>query len=911
MSLTGKYSPLNLNSLGSFVQNQGLCINPDAVRHMGTSNSLSYYSLGTTTQNTVLRMLVWSIRAGYYKSGFTHYSELISIGANTIPVLGDSKPPDYTRTASLNPYPNSVPYTGEYTSFGWLRIIPLQAHYEFYINNGSYSDFLYTFNMAQGFIAQSNKAIDAMNAADTYLDGTYSNMNDLITADLAGVSLALFFWGQDLIASGRSIDLTSIDQFGSPVVLLRTLFKNKALTKAVNLALLAAGFSSDEIDSLVIGTEPTIDQQKKLYSAFCIVMGIDLVEVMIGLNCQTKGLRTLADLLDPKYLFPRSYATLTAPTYNGTPGPTNSKTYYLIYTAGEVTSYIVDNYGENLKVILPSSLASACDAFATTMLQIKNVKSMDIERFSQVVQNLETVSDLGVNGTNVPTNQPIRNSTLPLIALGNGDKGRYTTCDFFGAMSGLSYDWEILEGYIKSLQTPFLFRVYHELYLAITWLPGTGSVQIRKWYEQTAEEIPDPNPDPEDPNPPALVPALYTLKYHITGLTITSPGGGYSRGDAPAPLTEFYEPSAIGAPSGARAHTTIDPNDLHGPTGPGSFGQMIGLSLDNSGNDVIYGTGVPAADGHSGPPNLGNPTVQIRIECPPTAMLSVYSTNGENTPYNTVGWPGMNGPCMGYINQANNEISNIASNNPALKVTTNKLYNIFGWHMTLEQNARSLGLRQEKYLPELSTVVTEIYGFMESLNGYATQTDKWGPVQNLEAITDTTKVGGNSMIGSMREVRNAHRLGLTGAEQDNEVGVEQLTLPRVNGVVPTTTKIDPVTGNTITVPVIIVPSIPDIRVDTGGPGPVGPPWGDVISTNPGVTPPIVNPIIPTDPDIVSPYPIVNPGIGNPNPSPWTTLVPPPIDIINIIPIVIPSIITPSQAIDEVVLCNCDCWDHIM
>jgi hypothetical protein len=437
-------------------------------------------------------------------------------------------------------------------------------------------------------------------------------------------------------------------------------------------------------------------------------------------------------------------------------------------------------------------------------------------------------------------------------------------------------------------------------------------VQIRKFYEQTAAEVPDPNPDPDGPQPPpALSPAKYTLKYHITGLTITDNGGGYSRGNAGHPLTAMYEPSAIGAPSGATTHATMWPSDVSGPSGPGDFGKMVGLFLDNSGNDVIYGLNVPAADGHSGPPLLGNPTVEIRIECPPTATLPVYSSNGVNTPYNTAGWPGMNGPCMGYITQANTEIASIASNNPALTVTTNKLYNVFGWHMTLEQNARSLGLRQEKYLPELSTIVTEIYGFMESLNGYATQTDKWGPVQNLEAITDTDKVGGNSMIGSMRETRNAHRLGLTGAEQDNEVGAEKLTLPRVNGSTPTTTKIDPVTGNTITVPIIIIPSDPDIIIDTAGPGPTGPPWGDVVTTNPVTTNPPGTGPTPNASDFVSPYPIINPNTGNGNTSPWTTLVPPPIDIINITPIVIPSIITPSQAIEEVILCNCDCWDHIM
>jgi hypothetical protein len=880
MSLTGKYSPLNLNSLGSFVQNQGLRINADAQSHMGTSNSVSNHVMGSTTQSTVLRMLVLSIRAGYLNNSFTYYSDLTSIGSTSIPVLGNSKPPDYTRTATLNPYPNVVPYTSEYTSFGWLRTIPLQAHNEFYINNGSYSDFLFTFNQAQGFIGQSNKAIDAMNASDTYLDGAYSNMNDLITADLAGVTLALFFWGQDLIASGRSIDLTSIDKFGSPVVLLRTLFKNKALSKAVNLALLAAGFSSDEIDSLIIGTEPTADQQKKLYSAYCIVMGIDLVEVMIGLNCQTKGVRTLADLLDPKYLFPNSYATLTAPTYNGTPGPTNSKTYYLIYTAGEVTSYITSNYGESLKIALPDALAASCDAFSTTMLQIKNIKSMDIERFSQVVQNLETVTDLGVNGTNVPTDQPIRNNTLPLIALGNGDKGRYTTCDFFGAMSGLSYDWKLLEGYIKSLQTAKLFKIYNELYLALTWQPAAFNVTT----EQRAVET-------------STGSGVYTWQYRITGTTMTNSGGGYSRNGAPPPGGDYTLSDGTLANSGG-VGLTSNP-DTNSANAPATYGRMINLVVSNTpGSWVTYGTGGSSPT---------NPGIQYRLPAPPITYSSYPYTGGTNSTHGTTGWPSMNSVVQSLINDANAEIVSIGSNNPALKITTNKLYNLFGQHLTLEQNARSLGLRQEKYLPELSTTVTEIYGFMESLNIYATQTEKWGPVQNLEAITDTSKIGGNSMIGGMREVRNAHRLGLTGAEQDNEVGAETLNLPRINGNIPTATKIDPVTGKSITVPLITTSPLVGIPIVTGGPGPVGPPWGDVVTSDGNNT----NAVVPNQTENVSPYPIVNPNTGNPNTSPWTTLVPPSIDILNTIDTVKPSIITPSQAIDEVVLCNCDCWDHIM
>lgn len=831
MSLTGKYSPLNLNSLGSLAQNIGLRINAVAQQHMGISNSLSAHTMGSTSLNTVIRMLVHSIREGFLNGSLTCYTDLVTIGATSIPALGDSKPPQYQRRAPLAPYPSALPYYNdvthspyydEYTSYGWLRTIPLQAHYEFYINNGSYSDFLHTFNMASGFIAQSNKAIDAMNAADAYLDGTYSNMNDLITADLAGVSLALFFWGQDLIALGRALDLGTIDTYGRPSNLLKTLYKNKALTKAVNLALLAAGFSSDDMDYIIGGEEATVEQQKKLYGAFSIVMGIDLVDALIPMNCQTKGLGTLADLLNPKMLFPTSYTTLTVPEYNATAGPTNSKTYYLLYTGGEVTSQVLNNYGEQLKTILPATLAASCAAFSATMLQVKNIKSMDIERFSQVVRNLETVSDLGVNGTNVPTNQDIRDSTLPIIAVGSGDKGRYTTCDFFGAMSGLPYDWTKLESYLTSLGTATLFTIYRELYLAITWKQATVSVQYSTRLDAETN--------------------IYY--YSVTGLTLTDTGGGYGRSNTAAPT--------ISISNGGGAVTTIGVNESEGTLI--TFGKVTSVTLSSAGPESL--------------------TIPTAIVLPPPGP----------------GWGGMNAVVLGYISQANAEISTIKTNNPALALVINKLYNAFGNQLTIEQNARSLGVRAEKFLPDLSTVITEIYGFMESLNIYSTQTELWGAVQNIEAITDTATVGGNSVIGGMREVRNAQRLGLTGVEQDNEVGVEQLVLPRVNGSIPSTTIADPVTGRPIVVPVITTGPVVDIPIITGGP--VAPAGSGQGGSSGGTG-------------------IQDPAAGNSNTSPWTTLVPNSIDIISITPIVKPSILTPAQAIEDVILCNCDCWDDIV
>ena len=321
MNLEGKHTPLNLNCLGELLQNRGLQINFDILSYIGTSTSVSDFT-GSGTFNTTCGGLssITSLAYSKLNAGITPevYNNILNIGSTTIPAIGGAKPSTYNR-----------PYTGELTSYGWLRLLALQAHNEFYPKGTlSYSDFLNTFSSSNAFKQRQNKAIQAFVDSQTYLDGAYSNMNDLITGDITGVSLSTFYWGQDLIATGKAIDLKSIDTFGNPENLLRTMHKYRAISKSVSLALLSAGLDSSVIEFIVNGGTPTVEQQNSLYASFLIIMGKDLADVCIPLNCQTTGLDSLADLLDPKKLFPNSYQTLTFPTYNTAPGPTNSKTFH-------------------------------------------------------------------------------------------------------------------------------------------------------------------------------------------------------------------------------------------------------------------------------------------------------------------------------------------------------------------------------------------------------------------------------------------------------------------------------------------------------------------------------------------------------------------------------------------------------
>lgn len=673
MSLKGNYTPFNLNAISALMQGSGLTINPRATSFMGSSTSTSNYTKGTVVTNTVLNRLVDSINVAYNLIGTNPstqitqatYNNLISIGSTTIPALGAAKPSTYTGT-----------YTGQLTRYGFIKLFAKQAYDEFHLNTGSYTDFLASFTMCDMFRTKSNKVIDSFHQSIDFMEGSFSNTNDLITSDITGVSMSTLYWGQDLIASGRVIDLSTIDTFGLPSNLLRTLYKNRALTKAVNLALLSAGLSSTDIDSIVNGATATIEQEKNIYGAFNIIMGTDLVDVCVPINNQTPLLDSLADLLDPKKLFPNSFKTLTFPVYNATAAPTNSKTYYFIYSGGEANVLSFTNFGTRLRNIMPESLAYTCDAFANSMQQIKNIKQMNIEKFSQVVTHLEITTDLNTGASSVPTARDLALNSLSALALGSGNNGTYTTCDFFGCMSGESYDWNRLQGAINGLATPQLEAIYKQIY------------------------------------------------------------------------------------------------------------------------DLVITAG----------------------------------------PYTTL---------QTLIDNANTEIANIKNRNTFDSNALNILYNSFGTKLLKEQQARTLAIPS---LTDLTSSVTNIYGFIDSIDTYALETQDFGSSRVIEAIADTTTVGGNSIIGSMRESRNAHRLGLSGLELDNDVVSNEIVTPRTGP--------DPgYSGSNINIPVI-----------TG------------VATTPG-------------------------SLAG---SPEAKLIPKNLSIFNI-----PTkVLTPDEAVHEVTLCNCDCWDQL-
>ncbi len=398
MSNSGVQSPLGVNVLGSVLSNQGLGINPVETQIIGESETLSTYTPGTIINNTCLNYLVQAINEAWTIGiDSATYDNLISIGSSSIPALGDAKASTYTYVGNnIGPLGNQPAWGGinysasnECTRYGYIRLFALQAYDEFNYNDSlpEYKDFLNSIQIAQSYMNAQNGTIQTLQNSKTFLNGTYSNINDLITGDITGVNLATLAFGKDLQNLGKAIDLSSIATFGLPSNLLLTLQKYNAITKSLSIALISCGLTTNEINQILSGLiGVSKDQEKKLYQAFSIILGQDLLDILIPLNCKTSNLDSLVDLLNPLKLFPNSYQSLTVPVYNLTQNTTNSKTYYLIYTNEGVNSQLnqpaVANQIGTITPAGPPPIASVTptDTVINTFIGLSDIKQAEIVR---------------------------------------------------------------------------------------------------------------------------------------------------------------------------------------------------------------------------------------------------------------------------------------------------------------------------------------------------------------------------------------------------------------------------------------------------------------------------------------------------------------------------------------------------
>lgn len=548
MSFSGNFTPLGINALSDLDGGIGLAINQAAKSVQGDWTPTGY-TAGSLVNQTVLSSVTAKIKLAF-TSGSSSYRNMLTIGSGICPALGNSRPTTFKPTypghgswtgTTLNSdsyppknYPVSPTYSyihslfgdyawvtawpwtppalhwqkptdsykaatintaeyDEYFSDGFIATVARQAYYETWSDGfNRINNIVSSFTQADNFKRQQNSKIGTLVNSKTFMSGLYSNTNDIATSDISGVNQAFKAWGTDLITSGRSIDLSRISKFGLPSTLLRTIYKNRVVTDPLKLAMLRNLSSIDVNNILNNQYVPTISQEKKLYDSFLEITGNDLHSqyngILYGLNCKTVGIETLADLLDPKKLFPNSYKSLTVPEYSLT--SERAKVYYFIYRDTGVNSGKnggISGYGDYLSGILSEDLALSCGAFASAMCHIKNVSNMDIEKFSQVVANLELPS-LNLTSIDVPGNTPVAiqsvDAVLSKVALGSGNGNSFKQCDLFGAASGYPYIgyYTIVQRILQQLPTAALNNIY-------TTMPVTTDVEISLFVTAANTEI--------------------------------------------------------------------------------------------------------------------------------------------------------------------------------------------------------------------------------------------------------------------------------------------------------------------------------------------------------------------------------------------------------------------------------------
>jgi hypothetical protein len=206
------------------------------------------------------------------------------------------------------------------------------------------------------------------------------------------------------------------------------------------------------------------------------------------------------------------------------------------------------------------------------------------------------------------------------------------------------------------------------------------------------------------------------------------------------------------------------------------------------------------------------------------------------------------------IDSANAQIASILSSNSTASLALNTLYNTFGTLLSKEQAARAVAL------PSIADIVanqSDVMSFTSTIPSFAKETMNKGAALVIEQISNVSTPGGNNLIGAMREARNEIRLGLAGAVLDNKVGEVNQVLPRQTGL---TLAQRPITGYVASEKLVNIPIV------TG------------TATTPG-------------------------SFGG---SSQSALVPDNLSIL--VQPSAQSVLTPSEAVGGVILCNCDCWD---
>lgn len=404
-------TPLQLTAGVGFYAGNAITANTQLANNIASYEALAPIANLLATINATVSNVSLNISANTLANLKTLGS---NVSGNYCPALADSVPSNIAWTVG------NAGYSGSITSSAAT-----------YLGSGDFGKFAQAFGAAQGYLTLTNGIIlSAVNANSTdYLGPTFTNMDNLITGDLAQVNLAFPAFGADLAMCGDLFALDNIEQFGTPAALLQQLaIKGNMLngiTPCVTTALKAEGLTDAAIADLVNNNVQSLYNpgglsrnqfdtlQKRAYGAFKNVKNTAtdnqgvvlsrlrnsglprgaqpqsgcLQDILEILNCTLPNIETMADLLDPVMIFPTSYGSLTLPTPDGS---------VLIYDVdGNVNSAVepILNSGaltpvgcDQLAKIIPAATAAANRALQIAFQQVKGIGNTTVPKLAAILQ---------------------------------------------------------------------------------------------------------------------------------------------------------------------------------------------------------------------------------------------------------------------------------------------------------------------------------------------------------------------------------------------------------------------------------------------------------------------------------------------------------------------------------------------
>lgn len=353
--------------------------------------------------------------------------DLLDLGATTIPSLT-----------------NSLPVAvGNTPSGGFTQAVLNQANT--IMGNGDLTIFSQIYGACRGYQASANQYIINANSTGPQA-ATFINMDAITTGGISLVSSDISAFADDLRNLGRAIDPGDIANQGFPSTLLRQLINSGGLLPGVRAALNLNGVTNPDIAAVADSSQPASSQiENRIYQAMLEIKSDVLAQVLLLLDTRTTGLQSMADLLDPKKIFPSSYFDLLL---------LSGQDILNIYlTDGSVNSAIDRIFEDQqdfllLSTILPSDQALANRAISQSFFQIKNVLTLnlpDIAAAASALQNNQGLTDINALTTPLPS-ADIANieSALSPNNSATGAGNTYTLYDFIGTAAGYPYQDQMI-----------------------------------------------------------------------------------------------------------------------------------------------------------------------------------------------------------------------------------------------------------------------------------------------------------------------------------------------------------------------------------------------------------------------------------------------------------------------------------